>query len=269
LELLLLFRNVQELLLLGWKDFVVVNNLEPDAILAEELSVLGHNVVVHGRNKLGVARIALGIVEALVPSVILVDVLDLAKMAPHQSPPTPPAPLSQSVFPCLVDDFSLPEPRMTVGPGGRPRHMTLNNGSPRRELTVYERGGVLQFPLVKGIKIKVGIIKKHLARIPDARKSQGRTVSPLLGVSTVVLFKDEYAEMAREMYPTSKDQQTATKNLGKNWCSLAMTSHPKISKTGTYTLTFDPARFRKNCSNLMVGGNLSAGRPNIHIVVVK
>ena len=172
-----------------------------------------------------------------------------ALQAGHLSSPTPPMPLSSPtphmpphmplshfVFPCLVDDSSLPEPHATVGPGGRPLHKTLKNGSPRRKLTVYKRGGVLQFPLVNSIKIKVGIIKEHVARIPDVRKSQSATVNPLLGVTTLVMSKDEYVDMPRELYPMSNDQQTATKNLGKDLCSFAMTSDPRISKTGTYML---------------------------------
>jgi len=163
------------------------------------------------------------------------DVLMLEERKAGQwSPPAPPALFSQSAFSCLVDDSSLPEPHATIGPGGRPLHKTLKNGSPRRKLTVYEGDGKLQFTLVKGTKIKVGIFQEHLDRIPDARKSQSGTVNPLLGVSTLVLSKDEYVDMACAMYPTSKDQQTATKNLRKLWCSFAMTSHPKISETGTY-----------------------------------
>ena len=127
----------------------------------------------------------------------------------------------------------------------------------------------MQFPLVNSIKIKVGILKEHVARIPDVRKLQSGTANPLLGVSTLVMSRDEYVDMARETHPTSKGQQTATKNLGKDLCSFAMTSDPRISKTGTSMLIFDPARFRKTFSKLMPGGNPSAGRPDIHIIVVK
>ena len=140
------------------------------------------------------------------------------RTAGQLSPPTPPTPLSQSMLPCLEDHSSLSVPHATVGPGGRPLHKTLKNGSPRSKLTVYERDGKLQFPLAKGTKIKVGILQEYLKRIPDARKSQSGTVNPLLGVSTLVLSKDEYVDIALAMYSTSKDQQTATRNLRKLWC---------------------------------------------------
>jgi len=189
------------------------------------------------------------------------------RTAGQLSPPTPPTPLSQSMLPCLEDHSSLSVPHATVGPGGRPLHKTLKNGSPRSKLTVYERDGKLQFPLAKGTKIKVGILQEYLKRIPDARKSQSGTVNPLLGVSTLVLSKDEYVDIALAMYPTSKDQQTATRNLRKLWCIFAMTSNSKTSKSGTYTLIFDRARFHKTFFKLMPGGNPSAGRPDVDIIV--
>jgi len=107
------------------------------------------------------------------------------------------------------------------------------------------------YKLVIGIQKKVGIVKEHLARIPDARKSQGGTVNPLLGFSILKLSRSEYVAIAREIWPTSmvmirgkKEkcfvEKTATENLGKFWCENAMASDPKTSKEGVYTLTFNP-----------------------------
>lgn len=159
------------------------------------------------------------------------------------------------------------------GPGGRPRSAALKNGASRRNLTALKQNGVLMFNPVIGIQKKVDIVKTHLARIPDARKSQGGTVNPLLGFSVLKLSKSEYVAIAREMWPTSKKekhfvQKTATKNLGKFWCENAMASDRKTSREGMYTLTFNPARFDCTAVKLMSGGNPSAGCPNLAVVDV-
>lgn len=170
--------------------------------------------------------------------------------------------------------------RRVDGPGGRPRSVALKNGVPRCNKIVLKQDGVLKFTPVIGIQRKNDIVKKHLACIPDARKSQGGTVNPLLGYSVLKLFKSEYVAIAREMWPTStiftdgeKErrfvEKTAKKNLGKFWCENAMASDPKTSKKGIYTLTFNPDRFDFTAVNLMSGGNPSAGRPNLIVVALK
>jgi len=153
------------------------------------------------------------------------------------------------------------------GPGGRPVIPRLS----RDTVTLTrKRNGAIQVQLTKGNFIKVRQLKGFF----ENEISQGsKTVAhgiynhPILGIQSVIMTKKQYVDIARKVYPQNRSgiyvERTSTENFAKLLCELALNSDPLTSKSGIYTLTFDPTRLDGTAYRLASGGKPSrGGRPN-------
>jgi len=159
-----------------------------------------------------------------------------------------------------------------VGPGGARRAHAENRKKPRSQVTATRVNGVLQIEdkITKGYLNKFGILKKHIAETPHMHKSLGGTVRPILKVSSFKMTTDQHITIAREIWPKTKDENTARKTFSKLLCEIAMNSgHTTPKQLGLYNVTYNEEQFDKTAFKLMTGGNPSDGRPDFHIVTAE